>query len=265
MTEEDDSDVFSSVEVQRAAEQAPAGTPPERVTGPTPAIRASGAIPAPTLPPPRALPRLTVETAGRPGSRAVEVTADVFTIGRHDADLEIDDQYVAPLHAMIRLDSGAVFLQDTGSQNGVYLRIADDLALEDWDEIAVGTQRFVFRTSWDTPREQSNPNKPRTLAIGGNVPGDAARLIQTYSGGQIGGICRVFDRVTIGRTNSDVCEPDDQWLAAPHATIERRGQQFFIKDASSQLGTFIRLLDSVELIDGDVFMVGRTRIKIEYP
>lgn len=277
--DEDDSDVFSSIEVQRAeaAAQTPVSAPaaPERVSGPMQAVRNSGAMQAvrnsaamqapPTQAARAPAPRLTIETSGRPGARTAEVTAETFTIGRNDVDLQIEDTFVAPLHAMIRLESGAAFLHDTGSRNGVYLRIADDLALEDWDEIAVGTQRFVFRTTWDPQREPPRPNKARTPACGGNLPGEATRLIQMYEGGQVGGVWRLNDRVTIGRQNADVCEPDDPWLSGTHAMIERREKQFFIKDARSQHGTFIRLLDSVELIDGDVFMIGRTRIKINYP
>lgn len=309
--EEDDSDVFSSVEVNRSADesgvsggnqpkpqpktqpkhqlkpQLAPGTAPARAsgpiqapgarstgasqavrsTGPAPTVRNSGALKAPAAAPRSTpMPRLTIETVGQPGSRSADVTSRVFTIGSKGSDLVVQDNYVAPMHALIRIDDGGVAeLLDMGSRNGVFLRIADDLALEDWDEIAVGTQRFVFRTSWDTPREARNPNKGGTIDIGGNPPSDAARLIQMYSGGQIGGIWRVSERVSIGRNNADVSEPQDPWLSDPHATIERRGTKFFIKDAQSQHGTFIRLLDSVELIEGDVFMVGRTRIKLGYP
>ncbi len=266
LEEEDDSDVFSSVEVQRADEPTETAPPAPRVSGAMQAVRNSAALVAPPVQQPsRPCPRLTIETSGRPGAQTVDVTGEAFTIGRRDTSLLLADAYVAPLHAVIQMDDDGAVLLDCGSSNGVYLRVADDLALEDWDEIAVGTQRFVFRTTWDPPGEHSNPNKPRTPAIGGNLPNDAARIVQMYAGGQLGGIWRVQERVTIGRQNADVCEPDDPWLSAPHATIERRDQQFFIKDANSQYGTFIRLLDSVELIDGDVFMIGRTRIKISYP
>lgn len=278
LDEEDDSDVFTSVEVTRATPPASSNTAATMPSQPAVKAPIASAPPSPQTPPPvrntgplaaarsTPLPRLTIETWGQPGSRTSDVPERIVTIGTSGADLEIRDEYVASLHALIRTDeTGAAFLEDCGSRNGVYLRIADDLALEDWDEIAMGTQRFLFRTTWDASKTRANPNKPTTPAIGGDLPADAARLIQTYTGGQVGAVWRVRDRVTIGRKDADVCEPDDPWLSAPHATIERRGPKFFIKDANSQHGTFIRLLDSVELIDGDVFMVGRSRIKIGYP
>ena len=271
--DDDDNDVFSSVEVHRSNENAPGVSGGDvRASGalaakptsqPAPTVRSSGPIAAPAASVRR--PVLTVETSGGTGARQVEIANDAFSIGRRGVDLEIADQYALPFHAQITMQKGAAFLRPVAVHNGVFLRIADDLQLEDWDEISVGTQRFVFRTTWDRPEEPENPNLPYTPAIGGNLPPDAARLIQMYAGSQVGAVYRLKDNITIGRQNADVCEPEDQWLSTPHALIERRDDKFFIKDANSQHGTFIRVLDTMELISGDEFMVGRTRIKIAYP
>lgn len=270
LPDEDDEDVFSSVEVDRGDEVFTSTTSGGvRTSQGLPAVRSGSrqrggsAAPHPGRAP--AGPRLTVESANRAGAKTVDVDRPVFLLGREGAHLSLKDEYVSDWHAQIHLEEGAAVLQDMGSENGVYLRIADDLQLEDFDEIVLGNQRFVFRTTWDVPPAPSSPYEKRTPVLGGNLPADAARLIQLYSGDQIGGVWRIGERLTIGRQNADVCEPDDTWLSSPHAAIERRGSQFFIKDARSQYGTYIRVLDSVELIDGDCFIVGRSRIKISYP
>lgn len=208
--------------------------------------------------------RLSVESVKMSASKSVDIDRPLFLIGGEGAHLQLDDPYVSRWHAQLRAEDGALVLQDMGSVNGVYLRIADDLQLEDRDEIVVGNQRLVFRTIWDEPHPDQNGYHEAIPLLGGNPPDDAARLVQVYSHGITGGIWRIHDRVTIGRRNADVCEPDDAWLSSPHATIERRGANFFIKDAHSKYGTFIRVFDPVELIDGDCFIVGRSRIKISY-
>ena len=257
LPDDEDEDVFSSVEM-------------DRLQAPPPTFRTSGGMPAVTAADARAAnvlrARLTVESARDAQPATVDVERDLFLIGGPSAHLHLRDDYVSAWHAQLRAEDRTLVLEDMGSENGVYLRIADELPLEDCDEIVVGNQRFVFRTSWDKPRDApTGPFVTPVRSLGGNAPSAATRLVQLYSDGIIGGVWRIGDTLSIGRHNADVCEPDDAWLSDPHATIERRGAQFFIKDAHSQWGTFIRVFDPVELIDGDCFVVGRSRIKITYP
>lgn len=273
LPDEEDEDVFSSVEVERdedvltsspVVEGTPAGATPSVSGGNVRSANTSASGPRPTVSSkPNAI--LKIDGPGLPSPETVDVNRLVFNIGRDRAHLALKDEYVSPWHAQLRIEGGKVVLSDLGSKNGVFLRIADDLQLEDFDEILVGRQRFVFRTTWDPPAQPASPNEPRTPALGGNLPPESARIIQMYSGEQIGTVTRVPDRIVIGRQNADVTAETDAELSSPHATIERRGSQFFIKDARSKHGTFIRVLDSVELIDGDCFMVGRSRISLSYP
>ncbi len=289
LPDDEDDDVFTSVDIPRretAPEADAEPSPPPGVkfnTGPNPAVRApgpskqpggsastaqptqrrpTGSTPAIQLP----QPSLTVEAADISVARTVDVNKPTYLIGRDGADLVLPDEYVSDFHAQLRAQGDVVVLEDLGSENGVYLRIADEMKLEDHDEIVTGHQRFIFRKSWDPPpAPPTSPFGRRAPVLGGERPGDAARLIQVYHGGTIGGMWRIATSLMIGKQNADVCEPDDPWLSPSHAIIERRGSDFYIKDTNSQFGTFIRLLESVELIDGDYFVVGRTRIKITYP
>lgn len=274
LPDDDEQDVFSSVDLPRSE-----GVPPQptySTASGMPAVQPEPqAAPAPVVTKPRTTggglkavrtPRLVVEAANIASTRTVEVDRPLYLIGRDGADLPLADDYVSRWHAQLRVQDGTLVLEDLGSQNGVYLRIADEMQLEDYDEIVTGHQRFIFRRTWDTARPpHKSPFAVHTPIQGAAVPADATRLVQIYAGGIVGGVWRMKDSLVIGRQNADVTEPDDPWLSTPHAVIERRADTFFIKDARSQYGTFIRLLESVELIDGDCFVVGRTRIKVEYP
>jgi pSer/pThr/pTyr-binding forkhead associated (FHA) protein len=273
---DEEEDVFSSVDPDSGdvLQSASAGRSSQGLPAVGHEASPSTKAPVPGTPPPAAgrskghasfpSARLTVEAVDMSVARKVEIDRPLYLIGGEGAHLHLQDPYVSRWHAQLRAEDGSLVLQDMGSVNGVYLRIADDLQLEDRDEIVLGNQRLIFRTTWDQRQQGQSTYHESIPPLGGNPPHDAARLVQMYSGGITGGVWRIRDRVTIGRTNADVSEPDDAWLSSPHATIERRGGKFFIKDAGSQYGTFIRVFDPVELIDGDCFIVGRSRIKISY-
>jgi pSer/pThr/pTyr-binding forkhead associated (FHA) protein len=83
-------------------------------------------------------------------------------------------------------------------------------------------------------------------------------------GDHIGGVYPLGQRMTIGGANADLCFPEDSILSSPHAVIHRDGDRYLLRDLESESGTFIRIADAVELIDGDCFLVGRTRIRLTF-
>ncbi|MFW6054067.1 MAG: FHA domain-containing protein, partial [Persicimonas sp.] len=95
------------------------------------------------------IPMLVIQSPGGTMETRRPVDTRRFLIGTESCDLELEDGFVSRWHAQLFERDGALVLQDLASQNGVYLRIADDLALEDGDQIVIGEQRFEFRTSFD--------------------------------------------------------------------------------------------------------------------
>jgi pSer/pThr/pTyr-binding forkhead associated (FHA) protein len=206
-------------------------------------------------------PVLVVRTPGGTMETRFPIDAPRFLVGRENCDLELDDRFVARWHVQLFERNGGLILQDLNSRNGVYLRIADDLALEDGDQIVVGEQRFEFRTTWDSleKRRDGDPD-----VLGASWAGSPTRLIRYIEGDQIGGIYPLGQRVTIGSRGTDICFDDDASLSPSHATIRRDNERFLLRDTDSESGTFIRIADAVELIEGDCFMVGRTRIRLSF-
>lgn len=175
-------------------------------------------------------------------------------------DVLLDDPFVSSWHAALTRRGPEIVLEDMGSLNGVYLRIADEFVLEDADEIVVGNQRFIFRAQ--TPPPELFSTQREALALGAPTPHEFAHLIRVLEGGRIGGLYPLHEVLLIGRAGADVSCPDDPDLEEKHASIERRGHQFYLYDLQTNFGTYIRVNGAVELIPGDCFLVGNTRLRV---
>lgn len=70
-----------------------------------------------------------------------------FTIGKSgECDIALTaDPYISRRHASLVLQDGAVQVEDLGSSNGTFLRLARPIRLEPGDEIVVGTTSFRLR------------------------------------------------------------------------------------------------------------------------
>jgi DNA-binding winged helix-turn-helix (wHTH) protein len=72
-------------------------------------------------------------------------------VGRDpDSAVRVDDERVSRRHARIRVDGGRATVEDLGSKNGTYvrgIRIAGPTALENGDELRVGSASFTFRVA----------------------------------------------------------------------------------------------------------------------
>jgi predicted component of type VI protein secretion system len=81
-----------------------------------------------------------------------EVTPEGLMIGRDEAscDVVVAGDDVSRRHARVLWHDGAVWIQDQGSRNGVFLnahRVLRQEALSAGDEIAIGGQRFRLEIS----------------------------------------------------------------------------------------------------------------------
>lgn len=207
------------------------------------------------------VPMLVIQTPGGTMETRRPVDTRRFLIGTETCDLELEDSFVSRWHAQLFERDGVLVLQDLASKNGVYLRIADDLALEDGDQIVIGEQRFEFRTSFD---ESEDERADQPAQLGAAWVGSPARLVRRIEGGLVGGVHPIGKRLTIGASEGDIRFPEDTLLASPHAVIRREQDRYLLRDVDSDTGTFIRIANAVELIDGDCFLVGRTRIRLTF-
>lgn len=81
-------------------------------------------------------------------------------------DITIDDDGVSRKHGELSFDNGTLWLQDSGSRNGIYVngnRIVGHKALKVNDEILIGAH--VLRVAWQDSTlddlDQESPTKKR--------------------------------------------------------------------------------------------------------
>lgn len=187
-------------------------------------------------------------------------------VGREQADLPLtQDPYVSRWHAALHWRAGALTIEDMASTNGVFLKVADAFLLEDGDEFILGMHRFVFLSSSAPLRYRAEREVDGVRLSGGAAATSFPRLMHLLEGGVVGGLYPLGERFHVGNKQGELVCPDDTSMSATHAVVERRQHAFYLRDLGSSLGSYIRINSPVELLDGDSFLVGRTRISVRLP
>lgn len=121
-----------------------------------------------------------VATGGPLAGQRYEVTARGLILGREDnCEVPIADPNVSRQHARVLLHNGAVWVQDAGSRNGVFVndkRLARPKQIGPGDRLLVGAQQFnielsvgetdEFAVAVGRPAEATGPEGGRSLILG---------------------------------------------------------------------------------------------------
>ena len=186
---------------------------------------------------------------------------DGLSIGRDPGcDVVLGIPGVSRRHADIVPGSLGYLIKDS-SMNGIYVngaRVSQARWLGVGDVIRIGTEEFRFEADVD----RSTPGAaqlgatgfvaslpPRPAAPSPHTPLPSLRMedgalamLELMNGGALRGrrvpITKSLVRVGRGPHN-DVVVPDES-VSGLHATLERRADEWFILDASSRNGTFVR-------------------------
>jgi pSer/pThr/pTyr-binding forkhead associated (FHA) protein len=84
-----------------------------------------------------------------------------------------------------------------------------------------------------------------------------AKITEKKPDGTFGKTLPVTAETIIGRENADLTYPQDMLLSPRHASVSLREGKLLLKDLDSQNGSFIRQRQDIELVPGDVFLLGR--------
>lgn len=89
------------------------------------------------------------------------VTAEGLRLGRDpENEVHIDDSGVSRQHARVLLHNGAVWVQDTGSRNGIFVnghRVPDHKQVKEGDRIVIGAHTFTIELVAPVERAEPRP------------------------------------------------------------------------------------------------------------
>ena len=181
------------------------------------------------------------------------------TIGSgENADIQLDDPMLSPLHARMTTKRDEVTLADLGALNGIFVRAKDKVLLKDNDIIRAGDHYFLYE--FFTPEHfaedfgtefYSSPNH-----------GETFRLIEILRGGRRGRACMAPENgIVVGKSEGDFLFPEDNKMSDRHFTIRWTQRGGILVDHSLN-GTFVQLHEETRLEEGDLFFAGQTLFRV---
>jgi len=181
-------------------------------------------------------------------------------IGRGLGALFDADGYLSPRHAEIVLNAAGSVVRDTGSLNGVYVKLTDEEPIVDGDIFRIGQELLRFdEIAGPVPLEDG------TDIMGSPNPGYWGRLALIVGRDQDGSAFPLFgDGITLGRERGDILFPEDGYVSGQHARLSMRDGRFFLEDLSSSNGTFIRVRGERVIKPGAAILMGQQLFRISY-
>lgn len=230
-------------------------------------FRLGGAAPKPVSAPPVAAPMsgtVTLTALRADGTEAGTYTLPAgpeITVGRDTGGIFAGDSYLSPKHAIFRMKApGRLSVEDTGSLNGVYRKLAREAPVELHPS-------DVFRIGQEIVKYESIEPLPASA--------DGVERLGAPSKGYIGRIALVIGRETtgnafpipesgihIGRERGDVLFPEDGYVSGLHCHIAYEGGRVTLTDLGSSNGTFVRLSEETPVQSGDVLLMGQQLFRI---
>jgi pSer/pThr/pTyr-binding forkhead associated (FHA) protein len=258
-------------------------------------------VTADTRPPSLSLARARLVLIARDGTEGPSYPLSASTdLGRTEGQiLFADDEYISPRHARIVARSGAFFLLDLESHNGVFMRIPfssgalevdeatedkitvrghhgepapetrSEQPLGDQELFLVGQQVLRFEVVRHAEEAFGAASENGTLLFGTPAAPRYARLSQRTVEGVTRDIFHLRRAETvIGRESGDIVFTDDPFLSRRHAVLRMHAaggqkRRFTLTDLGSSNGTFLRIQNEILLRHGHHFRIGQQLLRFD--
>ncbi len=221
---------------------------------------------------------------GNDTGKTIQIDKPLFTIGRENADLVLNDSMVSRRHAFIQFYKRRIVIKDAGSTNGIFVgaEMVKETEIKHLDEITIGNTRLLITVFQDNEAKQSD-SAGSTILLKEEVSTESTTRIEKPDDMEfklpykqkifldfIEGVNKDTSyeffqgKVVIGRTDGDLTI-DDPNVSKKHAVIETWSRDtYFIRDLASTNGTFVngQRVTSTKLRNNDVITVGNTKMRL---
>jgi pSer/pThr/pTyr-binding forkhead associated (FHA) protein len=210
------------------------------------------------------VPRLVVIKGEGGDGSTYHLQGTTTIIGRGKGEITFaEDPFLSPEHAKFTSQNGRLFVQDVGSDNGVFLRIKKPTPVSDGTHILVGEQLLRLDAR---PLPDGAPNADGTYFYGSPRPAGRFQVVQCLAGGGEGRIATSDgNSLSMGREGNTLNFPDDRFISGQHARLDASGdgKEVILTDTGSRNGTFVRLDGAQELFHGDYLFLGQQLLRVE--
>lgn len=227
------------------------------------AIGASAAArpPIPSRPEPISRVRLVTMRSLWGGADFYDPVGDEIVIGTEGEVALTGETFCAPREAVLRYRDKKLWLVDLEGGNGVFARIHAPVELVYGDEFLVGDQMLRLGRN---PEPDDWPDAGPTYFYSSPRWPSSFRLVQIWAGGQPGAVCVARGTTAqVGRAVGDMIFANDPLVGDQHCIVEEQAGSIVLTDLGSRAGTFVRVTGEREVLDGDEFAIGRTRLRVE--
>lgn len=205
--------------------------------------------------------------------RTVSLAETEITVGRATTnDVVLSDAKASRAHAQLVFSEAQWTLVDLGSANGTLLNgqpVLERVALQPGDVITVGDSTLLFDHGLaanlgplviDTPADLDATLADVTVPVQLNDTRVARLAIQTPTG--TWEVPLQQESLLIGRQNDCDVVLSLERVSRQHARIERRGDEFWLRDLDSTNGTWLagRRIEQQPLRDGDTVRIGDAQL-----
>jgi pSer/pThr/pTyr-binding forkhead associated (FHA) protein/thioredoxin reductase len=169
------------------------------------------------------------------------------TIGKKFCDIVFpDDTLLSEKHATVTFGPDGFMLRDEGSQNGLFLRLAEGKPRQvtNGDLLRVGRQFLLFRVE---NGERSMLHYDRT-----------GKRVNTF-------LLSSEKTVVVGREAPDITlDMSDMTLSRRHLAVTLKEGTILVKDLKSVNGTYLKVRNAIAIEPGDVFRAGGQTFKLQW-
>jgi len=191
---------------------------------------------------------------------SVPVTQRGAEIGRASGEAFREDYFLSPKHSKFVVEGSRLFVEDLGSLNGIYIRLAPEVPYEiaDGDFIRIGQEVIKFELLPEPPKQET--------AVLGSPRKDAwGRIALVLGKNRIGNAFTITGKeVLIGRERGNVIFPDDGYVSGLHLKISKENGKITVTDLKSSNGSYLRIRGRREVKNGDYLLIGQFLYRVDF-